>query len=259
MGITFRKDTDCTLRAYSDSDFGGCKSTVRSTGGFCTFLGSNLISWSSQKQDSVSKSSTEAEYRAMSEAASEITWLCSFLKELGIPLHETPSLYCDNLSAVYLTANPAFHNRTKLFLRHYHYVRERVALGALIVKHIPSHHQIADIFTKSLPHGPFSSLRFKLGIDSPPIPSLRGYISENLTFWIQEPSKLQNPKKKEVGPLEAKPKPNAQPLKDPQQRSCPPVNKAKTAVITQLRERTDSTIPLKNQFECLGSGDDCQD
>jgi len=84
-------------------------------------------------------------------------------------------------------------------------------------------------------------------------------ISENLTFGIQEPSKLQNPKKKEVGPLEAKPKPNAQPLKDPQQRSCPPVNKAKTAVITQLRERTDSTIPLKNQFECLGSGDDCQD
>ena len=73
MGINFRKDSDCTLRAYSDSDWSGCQETRWSTGGYCTYFGLNLISWSSQKQSSVSKSSTEAEYRTLSEAASEIT------------------------------------------------------------------------------------------------------------------------------------------------------------------------------------------
>ena len=72
MGINFTKETDCVVRAYSDSDWGGCPSTHRSTRGFCTFLGSNLISWSSLKQPSVSRSSTEAEYRSLSQTATEL-------------------------------------------------------------------------------------------------------------------------------------------------------------------------------------------
>lgn len=66
MGISIIKETDFMLRAYSDSDWGGCSTTKQSTGGYCTFLGSNLISWSSQKQPTVSRSSTEAEYRSLS-------------------------------------------------------------------------------------------------------------------------------------------------------------------------------------------------
>ncbi|KAL9830518.1 putative RNA-directed DNA polymerase [Arabidopsis thaliana] len=85
MGISFNKNTDCKLRAYSDSDHAGCHASRRSTGGFCTFLGNNLISWSSRKQPTVAKSSTEAEYRAMSETASEITWIVNLLKDLGVP------------------------------------------------------------------------------------------------------------------------------------------------------------------------------
>ena len=178
MGISIIKDTDFKLRAYSDSDWGGCSTTKRSTGGYCTFLGSNLISWSSQKQSTVSQSSTEAEYRSQSETACEITWLCILLRELGVPLPEKPELYGDNLSSVHLTSNPAYHKRSKHFALHYHFVRERVALKALVVKHIPAHQQIADIFTKSLPTAAFQSLRFKLGVDVPPTPSLRGGISE---------------------------------------------------------------------------------
>ncbi|XP_019097488.1 PREDICTED: uncharacterized protein LOC109131245 [Camelina sativa] len=78
MSITFDKNTDYKLTAYSDSDYAGCQKSSRSTGGFCTFLGRNMISWSSRKQDTVSKSSTEAEYRAMSKTASKITWLVAF-------------------------------------------------------------------------------------------------------------------------------------------------------------------------------------
>ncbi|CAA7059939.1 unnamed protein product [Microthlaspi erraticum] len=110
----------------------------------------------------------------MSEAASEITWLSHVMKDLGISLMRTPLLYCDNLSSIYLTANPASHKRSKHFETHHHYVRERVALGLLEVKHLSSHMQIADIFTKSLPITAFESLRYKLGVDVPPTPSLRG-------------------------------------------------------------------------------------
>jgi len=85
MGISFNKDTDCQLRAYSVSDHAGCHGTRRSTGGFCTFLANNLISWSSRKQVSVAKSSTEAEYRSMSDTASKITWLVNLLRDLGVP------------------------------------------------------------------------------------------------------------------------------------------------------------------------------
>lgn len=104
MGITFSKNSDFTLCAYSDSDYAGCKVTRRSTGGYCTYLGNNLISWASNKQPTVSKSSTEAEYRTMSDVASEIKWINSALKDIGIPTPVTPILYCDNLFAVYLTA-----------------------------------------------------------------------------------------------------------------------------------------------------------
>ena len=188
MGISLHKDTDFTLTAYSDSDWAGCNITRRSTGGFSTFLGKNLISWSSRKQPTVSKSSTEAEYRTLSETASEITWLCSIFRELGIPLLTTPLLLCYNLSAVLLSANPSFHSRTKHFALDYHYVRERVALGALEVKHIPNHQQIADIFTKSLPLEAFSTLRGKLGVDSIATPSLRGPISHSASSPSVKPN-----------------------------------------------------------------------
>ena len=176
MGISINTDTNSTLLCYSDSDWAGCSSTRRSTGGYSTFLGKNLISWSSRKQPTVSKSSTEAEYRTLSETASEITWLSSIFRELGLPLLTTPLLLCDNLSAVLLSANPSFHSKTKHFALDYHYVRERVALGALEVKHISNQHQIADIFTKSLPHEAFSSLRSKLGVAAIGAQSLRGPI-----------------------------------------------------------------------------------
>ncbi|XP_013615307.1 PREDICTED: uncharacterized mitochondrial protein AtMg00810-like, partial [Brassica oleracea var. oleracea] len=98
-GINLSKDTDFTLRAYNDSDWAGCHHTRRSTSGLCTYLGSNLISWSSKKQPTVSRSSTEAEYRALSETAAELSWMCSILREIGVPITVTPELYCDNLSS----------------------------------------------------------------------------------------------------------------------------------------------------------------
>jgi len=250
MGISFNKDTDCQLRAYSDSDHAGCHGTRRSTGGFCTFLVNNLISWSSRKQVSVAKSSTEAEYRSMSDTASEITWLVNLLRDLGVPQLQLPELFCDNLSAVYLTANPSFHARTKHFATHYHYVREQVAFGELIVHHIPGYLQLADIFTKSLVKAPFESLRFKLGVDFPPPPSLRGSINRTAPndTVLELGSKPLKPNPKQV------PNPRAKPNIVQRQ---PATTKDKSRKVAERSLSPRSTeVTTRNRYEALESCED---
>ncbi|XP_019096533.1 PREDICTED: uncharacterized protein LOC109130896 [Camelina sativa] len=168
MGINLYSNSASNLTAFSDSDYAGCKDTRRSTGGFCTFLGTNIIYWSAKRHPTASKSSTEAEYQTMSEVASEMKWISSLLRNLGIAQPDTLELFCDNLSAIYLSANPTLHNPSKHFDTDFHYVRERVSLGTLVVKHIPTHSRITYVFTKSLPQQPFCALRSKLGVCLPP-------------------------------------------------------------------------------------------
>lgn len=178
MGLHIRKDNNLSLSAYCDSDYAGCRETRRSTSGICIFLGPNLISWSAKRQQTVSKSSTEAEYRSLTATAQEITWLSFLLRDLGISQSHPTLLQCDNLSAVYLSANPALHNRSKHFDTDYHYIREQVALGLIETRHVSSTLQLADIFTKPLPRRPFEHLRCKLGVAESPTPRLRGTVSD---------------------------------------------------------------------------------
>ena len=174
MGMHIRKDSDLVLTAYCDSDWSGCRETRRSTTGLCTLLGPNLISWSARRQDIVSGSSTEAEYRALATTAKEIAWLSFLLRDLGVHQENPTLLQCDNLSAVYLSANPALHKRSKHFENDWHFIREQVALGHIETRHIPAELQLADIFTKPLPRRSFESLRSKLGVTFLPMPGLRG-------------------------------------------------------------------------------------
>jgi hypothetical protein len=145
------------LVAFSDADWAGCPDDRKSTSGFCTFLGPNLLSWHSKKQPIVSRSSTEPECKALANATVELTWLQSLLKELGVFLSSAPVLFCDNIGATYLSSNSVFHARTKHIEIDYHFVRDRVALETLIVKFLSSKDQLADILTK-----PFTSPRFAL-------------------------------------------------------------------------------------------------
>jgi hypothetical protein len=107
------KSNSTLVSAFSDADWAGCMDDRRSTGGFDVFLGDNLVSWCAKKQPTVSRSSTEAEYKALADATAEMMWVQKLLIELGVRHPPAARLWCDNLGATYLSANPVFHARTK--------------------------------------------------------------------------------------------------------------------------------------------------
>ncbi|XP_019086200.1 PREDICTED: uncharacterized protein LOC109126803 [Camelina sativa] len=123
-GIFLCSDATLTIHAFSDADWGRAHNTYTSTNAYIVYFGASTISWSSKKQRSVSRSSTEAEYRAVANAASELRWICSLLSEMGIVLLVAPVPYCDNVGATYLYANTIFHTRMKHRVIDYHFVRE---------------------------------------------------------------------------------------------------------------------------------------
>ncbi|KAK1683226.1 hypothetical protein QYE76_044074 [Lolium multiflorum] len=150
FGLSLHASTATNIVAYSDADWAGCPDTRRSTSGYCVYFGPSLISWSSKRQPTVSRSSAEAEYRAVANAVAEVSWLRQLLVELSCPVAKATVVYCDNVSAVYLSANPVHHRRTKHIELDIHFVREQVALGHIRVLHVPTSQQFADIMTKDM-------------------------------------------------------------------------------------------------------------
>ena len=117
----------------------------------------------------MARSSTEAEYRALATTTAELTWICYILRDIGLYLKRPTILFCDNMSALYLTVNPVIHARTKHIEIDYHFVREKVTIGALVTRFVSSVDQITDVFTKPLTKDVFYCLRDKLNVGpSPP-------------------------------------------------------------------------------------------
>nr|GEW10187.1 ribonuclease H-like domain-containing protein [Tanacetum cinerariifolium] len=143
-GLQLFSSSTTDLVAYSYADWAGCHTTRR----YCVFLGNNLLSWSSKRQSTLSRSSAETKYRGAVNVVAETCWLRNLLRELHTPLSSATLVYCDNVCAVYLSSNPVQHQRTKHIEIDIHFVRDLVAAGQVRVLHVPSRYQYADIFTK---------------------------------------------------------------------------------------------------------------
>ncbi|CAA7035751.1 unnamed protein product [Microthlaspi erraticum] len=177
-GLFYSKENPTTLHAYSDADWGGDRDDYISTNAYIVYLGKHPIFWSSKKQKGVARSSTEAEYRSVANASAELRWICSLLSELGVQIPAPPVIYCDNVGATYLCANPVFHSRMKHLALDYHFIRNQVASGILRVVHVSSKDQLADALTKPLTCAPFTDLTSKIGV-SCTLSILRGRIKES--------------------------------------------------------------------------------
>lgn len=167
-GLTFKPVSSFSLQCFVDTDWASSVDDRKSTGGFCVFLGSNLLTWSSRKQSVVARSSTEAEYRALATAATDLVWLKSVFQELGLYIKTPSVVWCDNMGAIALASNPVFHSRTKHIEVDIHFIREKVHQQLLEIRHISSEDQLADVFTKPLSSQRFHVLCSKFSLSIPP-------------------------------------------------------------------------------------------
>lgn len=163
-GIKFKRNQERRLLAYSDSDYAGELETRRSTTGYAVKFGTGIISWSSQRQQAVALSTTEAEYMAASQTVKEIAWLKTLFKRL-LGTDDVPTtLFLDNQSAIQLIKNPVHHKRTKHIDVKYHYIRSQYKDKVFSLEYVPSKDQQADILTKALPRISYQHQRENLGV-----------------------------------------------------------------------------------------------
>ena len=169
--ILLKKSSSFHLKAFSDADWASCIDSRKSTTGFCIFIGEALISWKAKKQTTVSRSSAEAEYRALATTTSELTWINQLMKDFYIMSPSPAVMYCDNDAAIHIASNPIFHERTKHIELDCHFVREKVLQHHIKLLPLRSSQQLADIFTKPLPSHALTPLLSKMGVVNPLSPS----------------------------------------------------------------------------------------
>ncbi|KAG8502673.1 hypothetical protein CXB51_001165 [Gossypium anomalum] len=148
-----------TLTGFSDADWASSLEDKKLTFGYYVYFGANLVGWSSKKQTVVSHSTTVAEYRSLANATFELAWFQSLLTEIGVMSTGVPTIWCDNVSVVSLTANPVLHARAKYIEIDLHFVHDRVLRSQLQVNFVPENDQVVDILTKPLSSRSFQSFR----------------------------------------------------------------------------------------------------
>ncbi|KAK0586597.1 hypothetical protein LWI29_009370 [Acer saccharum] len=163
LGLFYSFDTNDILVGYCDADWAGNIDDRKSTSGGCFYVGNNLVSWSSKKQNSVSLSSSEAEYIAAGSACTQLLWMKQILKDYEIEQGKM-TLYCDNLSAINISKNPVQHSRTKHIDIRHHFIRDLVEHSIVTLEHLPTKNQLADLFTKPLDKERFKTLRMSIGM-----------------------------------------------------------------------------------------------
>ncbi|RVW74757.1 Retrovirus-related Pol polyprotein from transposon RE1 [Vitis vinifera] len=164
-GILFAKNVDHqSIEVYTDADWAGAVDDRRSTSGYFTFVGGNLVTWKSKKQNVVARSSAEAEFRGMALRLCEALWLRLLLQDLGYLSRQPIRLFCDNKAACDIAHNPVQHDRTKHVEVDRFFIKEKLDDKIVELPKIRSENQLADILTKAVSSQVFSKFLDKLGM-----------------------------------------------------------------------------------------------
>lgn len=164
QGLFFQKSASREVGIFTDADWAGSITDGRSTSGYCSYVWGNLVTWRSKKQSVVSRSSAEAEFRALAHGICEGIWLKRVLQELKVPISGSMKVLCDNQSAINIAKNPVHHDRTKHVEIDRHFVKEKIEDNIITLLYLPTSQQTADILTKALPRKIFEGLISKLGL-----------------------------------------------------------------------------------------------
>ena len=165
-GLWYLKDSNACLASYSDADWAGSVDDRKSTSGGCFYLGNNLVSWMSKKQNFVSLFTAEVEYIAVGSCCTQLLWM-KLLHDYGIS-QDTMCVFCDNTSAINLSKNPVQHSKSKHIEIRYHFIWDLVEDKVVCLKFIHTDNQKTNIFTKSLDGPRFESLRKTIGVGTIP-------------------------------------------------------------------------------------------
>eukprot|EP00253_Pinus_taeda_P035427 PITA_35427 len=174
FGISYTSFESFMLTCYTESDWAGSIDDRKSTSGYVFHMGSGAISWASKKQPIVALFTAEAEYVVATTAVCQAGWMRRMLTSLCQEQENATVIFCDNSSAIALSKNSVFHKRTKHIDTRFHYIRELVNNGEIVLKHCRTQEQVADILTKPLEHKSFEFFRKCLGITNNPAVEIKG-------------------------------------------------------------------------------------
>ena len=149
---------------FTDSDWVGDPDDRKSTAGYVFSMGSGPITWACKKQQALSLSSAEVEYRATVNANQEALWIRQILLEFGFEQQQHTPLWCNNQSSIKLAKDPVLHQHRKHIELHMHFIIKLVHDRVLEMLCCLIDDQVADIFTKSLTEAKFSKLQSMLGV-----------------------------------------------------------------------------------------------
>ena len=153
--------------ALSDADWASDEKDRKSISGYCFFFMDSLVSWSSRKQRTVSTSSTESEYYALTNTVKEAIWMKLFLSLTSLPSPQPFPILCDNQSTCTIANTDVISSRTKHIDVRHHFIRQHLNNGSFITKWISTSDMTADIFTKPLLSTLFIHHRDNLGLIAP--------------------------------------------------------------------------------------------
>ena len=163
-GLMFRKNNHLSIDGYTDVNWAGSITDRKSTSGYFTFVGGNLVTWRSKKQKVVALSSAETEFRGMAKGLCELLWLRRLLEEIGYSSSSAMNLFCDNKAAIEIAQNPVQHDLTKHVEVDRHFIKEKLEAKIVQFPFVKSEDQLADILTKAVSSKVFCDSLVKLGI-----------------------------------------------------------------------------------------------